>query len=506
MRIGIIGALLLVACAGATHGKFRDQPAVWQVADTRSISEPAKHEHETLGYYLDAYLVNRMRDAVDPRRGPARDINALDEVPDSTWFENRIGLRDVSIDALVRGAGLADAPRLPLTILSAKPAGNPGFVVEDALGVRYMLKFDTVKNPEQQTAFAVIANRLFWAIGYHVPSDHLVWFRRSDLRSHRVSDAAIDRILAAATRDGDLIRGSASAFVPGTPKGGWSATGVREDDPNDTIAHEHRRSLRGLRVFAAWLGHTDIRPDNTLDAFVEENGRRFLRHYLIDFGEALGGHQSEHEAKEIGFERGFDLAAQTKGLVTFGLWVREWEKQTPTPWPAIGYFSAAHFDPDAWRDRYPYEPFTRMTDADAYWAAKIVMRFTRAQLEAVVAQGRISDPDAASYLVDTLLERRRKIGHAYLDRVTPFDRLTIEDGRVCGVDLARAYQIETTGAIVVDGVVYEADASGRACFPVELDERYRIRKIAIRRADHTTPAMQLHYRGGVSPRILGVVR
>jgi hypothetical protein len=63
---------------------------------------------------------------------------------------------------------------------------------------------------------------------------------------------------------------------------------MRDDDPNDLIPHEHRRDLRGLRLISAWLNDNDIREGNTLDMYVEEDGRRFLKHYLIDAGSALG--------------------------------------------------------------------------------------------------------------------------------------------------------------------------------------------------------------------------
>ena len=41
--------------------------------------------------------------AVDPA-GEAPNVNSMDEVPDSSWFENRIGKRPVSLEEFTRGA------------------------------------------------------------------------------------------------------------------------------------------------------------------------------------------------------------------------------------------------------------------------------------------------------------------------------------------------------------------------------------------------------------------
>ena len=57
----------------------------------------------------------------------------------------------------------------------------------------------------------------------------------------------------------------ASRFAPGRPLGNFRYYGTRPDDPNDIVAHEHRRELRAARVFGAWLNHDDSRGINSLD-------------------------------------------------------------------------------------------------------------------------------------------------------------------------------------------------------------------------------------------------
>ncbi|MEO8701302.1 MAG: hypothetical protein ABI867_14735 [Kofleriaceae bacterium] len=517
-----IAALALVAgCASAHSGQFRDQPIVWRVDDAQPIDEPEEQPFHKYRYYFNGFVFHRLQNAIDSpkggRGGRALDTNALDEVPDSTWFENRIGLHPIDAAAITRGAGLQPPPTLPLTIVNAKTeGGNPGFFAKDAAGIRYLIKFDTTPNPEQQSAGDVIVNRLFWAAGYHVPSDHVFYFRRSDLKIGpkmvgKLSESDVDKLMTGAAHRGDEIRALASAFLPGKPKGGWPILGTRASDRNDTIPHEFRRELRALRVFAAWLGHTDLKPDNTLDMYVDEDGKKFLRHYLVDFGEALGGHQSEKNLREVGFEHGWDWAAQSFGFITFGLWVRNWEHQEPTPFPAVGFFAAARFEPDHWRERYPYEPFRYMDAADSYWAAKIIMRFERTHLEAVVAESKLSDPAAGAFLVETLWQRRLKVGATYLDRVTPFDQLAIEGTRLCGTDLSLRYGVATTGTVEArDGdnaaFSYPANAAHRTCIPLATDGSYHILRVQIRRGETYTPTAEIHYRSGAAPRILGVVR
>ena len=122
------------------------------------------------------------------------------------------------------------------------------------------------------------------------------------------------------------IRVLASRWVPGKVVGSFRFTGTRPDDPNDIYPHDQRRELRGLRVFAAWLNHDDARSLNSIDSYVEEDGRRYIRHYLQDFGSTLGSGSTSAQQPRGGYEYLIEKDKIGKGLVTFGLWQRDWMK------------------------------------------------------------------------------------------------------------------------------------------------------------------------------------
>jgi hypothetical protein len=521
------GLMLLVlanlGCA-TTTGTFKDQPVVWRVDDTRDIAPVTSREFLVHQYAADIIALRRTTRAMELRSTtPALNTNALDEVPDSTWFTNRIGVRTVSREEAARGPDVSGPPRLPLVLIEAKVGGtNPGFVAKDATGRKFVVKFDPMGSLELQTAASVIVNRFFWTIGYNVPSDHVFAFKRSDItiapnaraatRGHpRFTDAMLDRILGGVPRLADgSYRASSSEFLAGKPVGGFAAEGVRSDDRNDRVPHEHRRELRGLRVFAAWLDHTDMKEDNGLDVYVEEDGRHFLRHYLIDFGEALGGHAAEKGRMADGFDYAWDTESELKATFAFGLWKRPWEDRKPSPWPSIGSLATNDFDPVHWREAYPYWPFFERDAADEYWAAKIVMRFDRPMVEALVATGRLGDPKAATYLVDALMVRREKIGMAFIEAVTPLDDFTVKDGHPCAVDLGTRLGLAHGGVVerlddrsrVVETAVIASD--GSVCL-AKTAGGYQILRLRISRgAGVLRPPMRVHVKDAA--RVVGVER
>jgi hypothetical protein len=525
--VRLVALASAVSCSCGGGPLFQDAPTVWQVDDQRNIAEPHERKFNRTEYYARIYFAEQADRALRlPDEEPAWNTNSHDEVPDSTWFQNRIGARIVKPAEAARGSLQGPPPQPPFQIVSGKiGGGTPGVLIKDRLGRKFLVKRDTRANPELHSAAGAIVNRIFWTLGYNVPEDQVFELRRDQLHIEPgatykdalgdkvpFTEANVDAILAHGPPPNQgAYRALASRLLDGKPMGGFPKEGTRADDANDRVPHQHRRELRGLRVFAAWVGHTDMKEDNTLDMFVEQGNAHFLRHYLVDFDAALNEHAVEMDRPEDGWEYFVDWRAQTKATLAFGLWKRPWEDVTPTPWPSVGSFSAQPFAPRAWRETYPYAPFAEMDDADAYWAAKLVMRFDRPLLEAIVEQGRLSAPVAAHYLVDTLLARRDAIGREFLQAVTPLDDFALERGTMCMTDLAVHHRLAPPGVIewLSGSRVLTARAEntdGRICVTLPTTEAYRIFRIRVRRRATSAPPMELHFKGGPHARLLGVVR
>ena len=366
----------------------------------------------------------------------ALNVNTVDEVPDSSWFINRYRSGLPSGDVLARGPDTL--PPLDVTgwpVAEGKGEGaTPGFRLRGPDGALYQLKFDPVSNPEMATAAEVIGTAFYHAFGYNVVEMYLVEFDGAAYtmlpgatisvqggKERSLTHEDIDGVLAVSAR---LPNGRYRAVARRMPKGNGIGSfryyGTRPDDPNDIFPHEHRRELRGNRVFAAWLNHDDSRGINSKDIVISEGGRRYVRHYVYDFNSILGSGTTKPQKYRSGNEYRFEAGETLKTLLTFGLYVRPWARfDYPDVPPAVGRFEAAHFDPLEWKPEYPLPAFDRMRAEDAFWAARIIARFDEPAVRAIVGKGRYSDPRAAEFIVRTLMERRDKVLRAWLTGVMP---------------------------------------------------------------------------------------
>jgi hypothetical protein len=384
----------------------------------------------------------------------AMNVNTIDEVPDSSWFTNRMGHRRLSADELRRGPDTSDGPIPGKWKVVVGDAGGvtPGLRIQDASGQMYFLKVDQPKNPELGTGAELVSTKIVHALGYNVPENYLAWMTRdmldiseaeitSDGRSRQMTTADLDDLLDKAARGPDgRFRVIASKAISGRIIGPFRYYGTVPDDPNDIVPHEHRRELRAMRVFAAWLNHMDSRGINSLDTLVEVDGRMRVRHYLLDFGSTLGSAAITVKSRRSGYAYLWDVGESLRTLATFGVYIPHWALiPYPMQLPSVGRFEGDRFDPVAWVPHYPTPAFDNARDDDTFWAARRVAAFTDADIRTVVEAGHYSDPRAADYIAQVLMKRRDKIARAWLTPVNPLVEFELEaSGRLRFVNAAVA--------------------------------------------------------------------
>jgi hypothetical protein len=88
-------------------------------------------------------------------------------------------------------------------------------------------------------------------------------------------------------------------------------------------------------------------------------------------------------------------------------------------YPYVGLIQADHFDPERWKPSYPNVAFNNMRPDDAFWAARIVARFSDEALAAIVKKAQFREQRAADYILSVLVKRRDKVVRAWLNGVNP---------------------------------------------------------------------------------------
>lgn len=435
----------LIGCAGGAE-RYPLADPMWVDPDRQVVAEPVEERYSGLvADGADQIFFRPVSEAFylePPQR--AHNVNALDEVPNSSWFHNRVGVRSYTPEEAARAA-CGDAPPLdpvgPWTVTAAKPNGaTPGFFIEAQDGRRYLLKMDGSQQPGRPTSADVIGSKLFWLAGYHSPCNQIVFFHPDILRIHPeaksenavgdkvpLSEHDLRRVLIKAMRQKDgRLRASASLFLPGRPVGPFTYEGTRGDDPNDVIPHEHRRELRGLRLVAAWFDRYDSREQNTLDIWVKAEQGGYVQHYLIDHGDGLGGRWPfDMLSRRLGRSGYFDLPHIFQDFVGLGFIPRPWNVVQLNPFDIFGYYDVEQWDPRTWRPGYPNPAFDNMDYGDALWAVRIIARIEPAHLEAIVAEGRWGDPRHEAFILQRMLERREKLLKIYLAKGPSLDRFTL---------------------------------------------------------------------------------
>lgn len=466
---------------------------------------------------------------VDPG-GEAVNVNALDEVPDSSWYQNRWAGRTETPEQIAVGPCKNDLDPKAATepgswlIDQGKANGaTPGFRIRTKDKSKFLLKNNVGGAAERASAASAIGVRLYYAAGFYAPCDSVVYFDPKVLKLKpglQITDntgvprpfdqEALEEILNDSPHRGEEIRMQSSKWLDGVPLGPFTYEGVRKDDPNDVVPHEDRRELRGARLLAAWINHFDSREQNSMmvwhaaDPKRAESSPGHVLHYYLDISDALGSEwASDGISRRLGKSYYFDGKDIAIDFVTFGTLERSWQHSKRDPrLPGYGYFRAEDFVPEEWKPGYQNPAFLRMTEHDGAWMSRIIARIRPEDVAAIVKTGQIAVPSQEAAMIDVLQKRRMAILRRYLTRLSPLADVTPTASGVCALDLALyagvapasrfAYRSEIAfGAARArrqGGVVAAAYTDGRICIDVprtaadggaadDADERYRIVRV-----------------------------
>lgn len=464
-------ALALAAVTGVmaqtpASPRFLADDPLWVDDDRRHDARRFRELELSETYDL---TINTFARPGDRRPLRAVNVNTLDEVPDSSWFVNRIGRRAMSEAELRRGPHKFDTAEAldwdTWTVTRGKGPGgfHPGFRAERPgdPGQVYQLEVDPLGYPRLATGAEIVGTLIYHALGYHTQDVYPVRAHPSQITvapGAFVRDASgrrpftardLEGILRNAARDSQgRVYFSATRFEEGEDVGNFEYYGTRADDPNDIHPHEHRRELRANRVFAAWLAHDDSRALNTRNLRKKSGGKAYVEHFMYDFGATLGSATRFPDAPISNHQHFIEGRSSLVALLSLGL-------STPRPLgvpvprdipPGAGRFESETFVPAAWKANYPNVAFANMQPEDAFWGARLVSRFSDDALRAIVGAADY-DSDSAAYLAGVLARRRDKIARAWLTPMNPVTDVALAaDGTLTFANAAVEARVATGGA------------------------------------------------------------
>lgn len=428
----LTGVLVTAALLTAAAPKFYDDDPIRVERDTQDTSTIKPWKLDVIAD-VTINLFTKLGDQTPHVR--AKNVNTIDEVPDSSWFTNRAGFRPLTPEEVAKGPDTTTGPAPGRwTVTSSKIEGvTPGFFMRDTAGQGWLLKVDPRGYRGMATGTEVAVTKLFWALGYHVTESHITYLRREQLaiddgakftppggKARPMTTADIATLLARIDVEPDgSYRMIAGKLV--RKLGEFRFFGTNPDDPNDLVPHEHRRELRGYGTFAAWVNHVDSHAHNTLDALVRENGRSFVRHYLQDFSSTMGSASIGPREYWEGDEYIVEGKDALKQVPAFGLNFPRWHTRQVYEAPSVGRLPLenATFNPELWKPRVPIQSFLRARADDKFWAARKLAAMTDDLLRAAARTGEFGDSKSEDVFVKVLAERRDAIVRAYLPAVNP---------------------------------------------------------------------------------------
>jgi hypothetical protein len=176
------------------------------------------------------------------------------------------------------------------------------------------------------------------------------------------------------------------------------------------------------------------------DPKVRDASPGYVRHYYLDTSDSFGSEWDWDEiSRRLGNSYLLDWGDIGYDFITLGITTRPWEKARRSPgFELFGYFHYRDFAPDGWKNEYPNPAFSRATERDNAWMARILSKFEPEDVEQLVTLGEFTKPEHSAFLTEVLEQRLRRILSRYLSRLSPLSEPRVEGAdRVCLLDLAR---------------------------------------------------------------------
>jgi hypothetical protein len=195
----------------------------------------------------------------------------------------------------------------------------------------------------------------------------------------------------------------------------------------------------------------------------------FVRHYYLDTSDTLGSTWDwDGISRRLGHSYLLDWGDIGLDFVTLGIPSRPWDRARKEPgYEMFGYFSAKDFVADQWVNEYPNPAFSRMTERDGAWMARILARFTPELVRALAGMGRFSDATNTEYVAGVLEGRLHAILARYLTRLSPLAGVHMEGdlAELRGVRPAAAFHHAARVGDRALGVAHEDGARVCAALP-----------------------------------------
>ena len=434
--------------------QYRDAPPVFRLRRVELRKQPSRRDPQPVATRLRRGFLEPVTAFLSLSSSrEARNTNSVDLTPDSSWFSNSRALGSTKAFYLGQplegseaeappgesmfavGGGLGPSILGTWTVFAAgRWKSGPWVAIRDARKRAFLLQFDDPKWPGLRTSSTLVAGELLRQAGYNVPRRYMVFFKKKRLSlasrggvpySHfkaplkaiwwslkkspqaALTQTALEGLLRRVRRERDgSMRALATALPP--PKrhryiGPFPLWGRRRDDPNDRFLHQDLRELRGLRIFAAWLGLRNL--DEMSGADFYDQKERVLTHYLWEFGGALGAGplgtpKSVVDAYGEGdLEPGVRKAAQ------------EMREKDLARFPEIGYLPVRGFHVADWAPATRHPAFERVTRRDRFWAGRVLAQFRAGRVKSIISGAFLSKKAARMLWAKIWLRRRRALRH-----------------------------------------------------------------------------------------------